>query len=152
MKLIIQIPCYNEEQNLPATIKDLPSHIEGIDEIEVLIIDDGSVDNTVGVARQIGVRNIVQYTSHKGLARAFSVGLDACVKLGADIVVNTDADNQYNGNDIARLVNPILARQADIVIGTRDIRNMKHFSWMKKILQRIGSSFVRSISRTTVPD
>ena len=152
MKLIIQIPCYNEEQSLPVTLKDLPTRIDGIDTIEVLVIDDGSTDRTAEVARELGVHHVVRFTSNQGLARAFAAGLDASLKLGADIIVNTDADNQYCGEDIAKLVEPILLGKANIVVGTRDIKNIPHFSFMKKLLQRLGSSFVRSISNTTLPD
>jgi glycosyltransferase involved in cell wall biosynthesis len=152
MKLVIQIPCYNEEELLPRTIADLPKRIEGVDVIETLIIDDGSSDGTVEVARKYGVTHIERLATNQGLARAFAAGLDASLRTGADIIVNTDADNQYRGGDIVRLVKPILMRQADIVVGARDIRNIAHFSFMKKILQRIGSSLIRKISGTTIPD
>lgn len=152
IKLIIQIPCYNEEETLPITLRELPKKIQGVDKIEVLVIDDGSTDRTIQVAKQNGVDHIVQLTTNQGLARSFAAGLDACLKLGADIIVNTDADNQYRGEDIVKLVQPILEKRADIVIGTRDIQNIKHFSIMKKILQRLGSSVVRTISNTNVPD
>ena len=152
MKLIIQIPCLNEEQSLPATLAGLPRQIPGIDVIELLIVDDGSTDRTVEVAREHGVHHVVRFTHHQGLAKAFAAGLDAALKLGADIIVNTDADNQYSGGDIARLVEPILLHKADIVVGTRDMKTIQHFSPVKKILQRIGSSFVRTISNTTIPD
>jgi len=138
MKLIIQIPCLNEEESLPKTLADLPKSIDGIDTIETLIINDGSTDGTVEIAKQSGVNHIISFTKRKGLARAFSAGLDAALKAGADIIVNTDADGQYKGEDIARLVKPILNEQADIVIGNRDIENIKQFSWIKKRLQRIG--------------
>jgi len=152
MKLIIQIPCYNEEATLPQTIADLPSEIEGIDTIEYLIIDDGSSDSTVNTARICGVHHVVSFTNNKGLARGFMAGIDACVRLGADIIVNTDADNQYNGSDIEKLVRPILCGQADMVIGERPINDTEHFSWKKKKFQRLGSSVVRVASGTTVPD
>jgi glycosyltransferase involved in cell wall biosynthesis len=152
MKLIIQIPCYNEEETLPVTFRDLPKQIDGIDQVEVIVIDDGSTDRTAEVARQCGVDHLVGLRTNQGLARAFAVGLDACLKLGADIIVNTDADNQYHGADIVNLIQPILHKKASIVVGTRDIRNIKQFSFMKKLLQRIGSTVVRTISGTTIPD
>jgi len=152
MKLIIQIPCYNEEETLPATVADLPRQIEGIDTIEYLIINDGSADRTVEVARDIGVHHIVSFKANKGLARAFSAGIDACLNLGADIIVNTDADNQYNGSDIEKLVAPILENRAEIVVGERPISDTEHFSYTKKKLQRFGSFVVRKASGTKVPD
>jgi glycosyltransferase involved in cell wall biosynthesis len=152
MKLIIQIPCLNEEETLPATIADLPRRIEGVDEIELLVIDDGSTDRTVEVAREHGVEHIVRLTNNKGLAAAFQAGLDACLKLGADIVVNTDADNQYRGADVPALVAPILAGEADIVVGNRPIAGIDHFSGQKKALQRAGSWVVRKLSGTTIAD
>jgi glycosyltransferase involved in cell wall biosynthesis len=152
MKLIVQIPCLNEEQTLPATLADLPDRIEGIDEIELLVVDDGSTDRTVEVARQHGVHHIVRLTNNKGLAAAFQAGLDACLKLGADIVVNTDADNQYRGADVATLVGPILAGEADIVVGDRRVGRIPHFSRSKKALQAIGSWVVRRLSGTEVTD
>lgn len=152
MKLIIQIPCYNEEENLHVTLNDLPTHIEGIDEIEILIIDDGSVDNTVEVARQYGVHHIVKHPSNQGLATAFQSGLTACIQLGADIIVNTDADNQYPGHYIPELVQPVLDNQADLVIGDRQTHAIKHFSPLKRFLQHMGSAVVRFISDTHVPD
>jgi glycosyltransferase involved in cell wall biosynthesis len=152
LKLIIQIPCLNEEQTLPATIADLPRRIEGIDEIELLVIDDGSSDRTVAVARRSGVDHIVRLTNNKGLAAGFQAGLDACLKLGADIVVNTDADNQYRGADVAKLVAPILAGGADMVVGDRQVSQIEHFSGAKKGLQRLGSWVVRRLSGTEVTD
>lgn len=152
MKLIIQIPCYNEEETLPQTVADLPTSINGVDEIEYLIINDGSKDKTVSIARELGVHHIISFTRNKGLARGFMAGIDACLRLGADIIVNTDADNQYNGDDIANLVIPILDGQADIVIGERPIDETEHFSWKKKKFQRLGSWVVRTASGTTVPD
>ncbi len=152
MKLIIQIPCYNEEKFLEQTIKDLPKSIERIDKIEVLVIDDGSKDNTVEVARRAGVNHIVRLTQRYGLARAFTTGLDAALNLGADIIVNTDADNQYRGEDIAKLIKPILNHQADIVIGKRDIQNIPHFSKVKKFLQKLGSWVVRKFSGSSIED
>jgi glycosyltransferase involved in cell wall biosynthesis len=152
MKLIIQIPCLNEEETLPATIADLPRQLDGIDRIELLVIDDGSTDRTVAVARQCGVHHIVRLTNNKGLAAAFQAGLDACLKLGADIVVNTDADNQYRGADVAKLVSPILAGEADMVVGDRRVSEIEHFSGAKKGLQRLGSWVVRRLSGTEVAD
>src|SRR6187551_3098691 len=139
MKLIIQIPCLNEEATLPATIAALPRQIDGIDAVELLVIDDGSTDRTVEVAREQGVEHIVRLTNNKGLAAAFQAGLDACLKLGADVVVNTDADNQYSGADVAKLVAPILAGDADMVVGDRRVGQIDHFSGPKKGLQRLGS-------------
>jgi glycosyltransferase involved in cell wall biosynthesis len=152
MKLIIQIPCLNEEQTLPATIADLPRQIEGIDAIELLVVDDGSTDRTVAVARECGVEHIVHLTNNKGLAAGFQAGLDACLKLGADIVVNTDADNQYQGGDVAKLVAPILAGEADMVVGDRQVTQIDHFSGSKKGLQRLGSWVVRRLSGTEITD
>jgi len=152
MKLIIQIPCYNEEATLPQTVADLPREIEGIDTIEYLIINDGSKDKTVEIAKQCGVHHIVSFTNNKGLARGFMAGIDACLRLGADIIVNTDADNQYCGADIEKLVRPILSNEADIVIGERPIDETEHFSWKKKKFQRLGSWVVRVASGTAVPD
>ena len=152
MKLIIQIPCLNEEESLPKTLADLPKKIDGIDTIEILIIDDGSSDRTSEVAKKYGVQNIVRFSQHRGLARAFAAGLDAAVKSGADIIVNTDADGQYKGSDISRLIQPILAGQADMVIGNRDIENVQQFSWIKKRLQRLGTRIVRHLSGTTITD
>jgi glycosyltransferase involved in cell wall biosynthesis len=152
MKLIIQIPCFNEEKTLPITLNDLPKKIEGIDKIEYLIINDGSKDKTVDVAKDKGVHHIVNFKNNKGLAAVFMAGIDACLRLGADIIVNTDADNQYCGADIEKLVKPILEGQADIVIGERPINNIEHFSWIKKKLQRLGSWTVRIASKTEIPD
>jgi glycosyltransferase involved in cell wall biosynthesis len=152
MKLIVQIPCFNEEGTLPETLADLPREISGVDEVEWLVIDDGSSDRTIEVARAGGVSHIVRLTNNKGLAAAFQAGLDACLKLGADIVVNTDADNQYKGADIPKLVAPILAGEADMVIGDRETDQIEHFSPLKKRLQRFGSAVVRRASNTNVPD
>jgi glycosyltransferase involved in cell wall biosynthesis len=152
MKLIMQIPCLNEEATLPATIADLPREIEGVDEVELLVIDDGSTDRTIEVARENGVEHVVRLTNNKGLAAAFQAGLDACLKLGADIVVNTDADNQYCGADVPKLVAPILAGEADIVVGDRHVAGIEHFSGSKKALQRIGSWVVRKLSGTAITD
>jgi glycosyltransferase involved in cell wall biosynthesis len=152
MKLIIQIPCFNEADQLPATLADLPQAIDGIDSLEWLVIDDGSSDATVEVAKALGVDHIVRLTNHKGLAAAFQAGLEACLKLGADVIVNTDADNQYRGSDIPKLVQPILAGRADMVVGDRQIDSIAGFSVTKRRLQRLGSAVVRWASRTTVPD
>jgi glycosyltransferase involved in cell wall biosynthesis len=152
MKLIIQIPCYNEEATLARTFADLPKNIEGVDSVEYLVINDGSGDNTVEVARELGVRHVVSFKRNKGLARGFAAGLDACLRLGADIIVNTDADNQYRGADIEKLVRPIIDGKADIVIGERPIDQTEHFSPAKKKVQRLGSWVVRIASDTAVPD
>ena len=152
MKLIVQIPCFNEEQTLPQTVADIPRQIDGIDEVEILVIDDGSSDRTVKVAEEIGVDHIVRNTINKGLARTFHEGLIACLRLGADIIVNTDADNQYQGQDIPKLVTPILKGEAEIVVGNRQTHNISHFSPLKKKLQSIGSRVVRMISDTKVED
>jgi glycosyltransferase involved in cell wall biosynthesis len=151
-KLIIQIPCLNEAQTLPATVADLPRAIPGIDVIEVLVIDDGSRDGTADVARACGVDHVVRLRRNKGLAAAFMAGIDASLKLGADFIVNTDADNQYAGHEISRLLAPLLASEADIVIGDRNIAAAQHMSWRKRQLQRLGSWVVRQVSNTTVPD
>jgi glycosyltransferase involved in cell wall biosynthesis len=152
MKLIIQIPCLNEAETLPATLADLPLSVPGIDLIEVLVIDDGSRDNTSAVARAHGVHHVVRFRRRKGLAAAFVAGIDASLLSGADIIVNTDADNQYLGRDIARLVGPLLSGEADIVIGDRNIRDIQGMSGLKKLLQRLGSWVVRQVSNTEVPD
>ena len=151
-KLIIQIPCLNEAQTLPATLADLPRQVPGVDVVETLVIDDGSRDNTAEVARAHGVTHVVQFRRRKGLAAAFTAGIDACLKHGADLIVNTDADNQYSGRDIPRLIEPLLSGRADIVIGDRNIRDLAHMSWPKKLLQRFGSWTVRQVSNTKVPD
>ena len=152
MKLIIQIPCYNEAETLEIALNDLPKHIDGIDEIEYLIINDGSVDNTVEVARRWGVHYVVHFTRNRGLAKGFMAGLDACLRNGADIIVNTDADNQYSGADIETLVRPILEGRSDIVIGTRPIDQTAHFSPLKKKLQHLGSWVVRRAAKSDIPD
>lgn len=152
MKLIIQIPCYNEAETLEVALNDLPKHIDGIDEIEYLIINDGSADNTVEVAKKWGVNYVVNFRNNKGLARGFMAGLDACLRNGADIIVNTDADNQYCGEDIEKLVRPILNGEAGMVIGERPIDQTEHFSPLKKKLQHLGSWVVRKASNTDVPD
>ena len=152
MKLIIQIPCLNEEAVLPETLADLPREVEGFDEVEWLVIDDGSSDRTIEVARESGVEHIVRFTSNKGLAAAFQAGIDASLKLGADVIVNTDADNQYRADDIEKLVAPIVAGRADMVVGDRNVMAIEHFSFLKKRLQRLGSWVVRLASDTGVPD
>lgn len=152
MKLIVQIPCYNEKHTLPATVADIPRSIPGIDKVEILIIDDGSSDRTIEVAREIGVDHVIRNKRNLGLARTFRKGLDACLALGADIIVNTDGDNQYCGADIAKLVQPIVAGQVDVVVGDRQTGSIDHFSSSKKLLQRFGSWVVRSFSGVDVPD
>ena len=152
MKLIIQIPCLNEAETLEIALNDLPKKIDGIDEIEYLIINDGSTDNTVEVAKKWGVHYVVTFKKNRGLAKGFMAGLDACLRAGADIIVNTDADNQYCGEDIEKLVRPILEEKADIVIGERPIDDTEHFSPLKKKLQHIGSWTVRVASKSDIPD
>jgi glycosyltransferase involved in cell wall biosynthesis len=152
MKLVIQIPCLNEEATLPVTFADLPKHLPGIDVIEVLVIDDGSSDRTSEVARALGVQRVLRFPSRRGLARGFDAGLREALAMGADLIVNTDADNQYQGADIVKLVEPILAGRADMVVGTRPIDSITHFSPLKKTLQRLGSAVVRALSNTDVPD
>jgi glycosyltransferase involved in cell wall biosynthesis len=152
MKLIIQIPCFNEDRQLAPTLSHLPREVAGFDAVEWLIIDDGSTDRTVEVARQNGVDHVVRLTNHKGLAAAFQAGLDAGLKLGADVIVNTDADNQYDGADIPKLVEPIVRGQADMVVGDRRVGTIEHFSAGKKLLQRVGSWVVRQASATAIPD
>jgi glycosyltransferase involved in cell wall biosynthesis len=151
-KLIIQIPCLNEADTLPATIADLPRSVPGIDAVEVLVIDDGSRDGTADVARACGVDHLVRLRRNKGLAAAFAAGIDASLKQGADFIVNTDADNQYAARDIPKLIAPLLSGEADIVIGDRNIADLQHMSWRKRQLQRLGSWVVRQVSNTTVPD
>ncbi len=152
MKLIIQIPCLNEEETLPVTLRALPRRVRGFDDVEWLVIDDGSTDRTIDVARAHGVDHIVRLTNNKGLASAFQAGLDASLKLGADVIVNTDADNQYDARDIPSLVAPIVAGDADMVVGDRQVMSIEHFSPLKKSLQRVGSWVVRQASSTSVPD
>jgi glycosyltransferase involved in cell wall biosynthesis len=152
MKLIIQIPCKDEAETLPATLADLPRELPGFDSVEWLVIDDGSTDATIEVAKRHGVDHIVRLTNNKGLASAFQAGIDTALKLGADVIVNTDADNQYRGEDIGRLVGPILAGTADMVIGDREVAQLEQFSPLKKRLQRLGSGIVRAASATAVPD
>jgi glycosyltransferase involved in cell wall biosynthesis len=151
-KLIIQIPCLNEAHTLPDTLAGLPSRIEGIDCIEVLVVDDGSVDGTCQVAEECGVDHLVRFSRNRGLARGFAAGLDACLRLGADIIVHTDADGQYPGEDIARLVTPILEGKADVVIGDRRVDSVEHFTPLKRLLQRLGSSVVSKLSGIEVGD
>jgi glycosyltransferase involved in cell wall biosynthesis len=151
-RLIIQIPCLNEATTLPATLADLPRDVPGIDRVEVLVVDDGSTDDTVEVARAHGVDHIVRFRQRKGLAAAFMAGIDASLKLGADFIVNTDGDNQYAGGDIPTLLRPLLAGEADIVIGDRNIQAVKQMSPARKLLQRVGSWVVRQVSNTQVPD
>ena len=152
MKLIIQISCFNEEEILADTLKALPQKIERIDQIEVLIINDGSTDRTAKVAAECGVDHIISFKKNQGLARSFMAGIQACLRLGADIIVNTDADNQYNAGDIPALIQPILDERADMVIGTRPISRIEQFSLTKKIMQKVGSWLVRRASRTNVLD
>ena len=152
MKLIIQIPCYNEAETLEIALNDLPKKIEGIDCIEYLIINDGSKDKTVEVAKKWGVHHVVNFKQNKGLAKGFMAGLDGCLRNGADIIVNTDADNQYCGEDIEKLIRPILNGEADMVVGARPIDETEHFSWIKKKLQHFGSWVVRKASNTDIPD
>jgi len=152
MKLIVQIPCLNEEATVGETIRDIPREIPGIDSVEVLIIDDGSTDRTREAAREAGADHIISFTNRKGLARAFMAGIDNALKLGADIIVNTDADNQYQGSEIPKLIGPILDKKADIVVGNREVETIEHFSPVKKHLQKLGSWVVRKLSNTNVPD
>jgi glycosyltransferase involved in cell wall biosynthesis len=152
MKLIIQIPCFNEARTLAVALAALPRHVDGFSKVEWLIIDDGSSDDTVAVARENGVDHVIRFTNNRGLAAAFIAGLQACIALGADVIVNTDADNQYHADDIPKLVAPILKGEADIVVGARPIADIKHFSLGKKILQKLGSWVVRLASKTSIPD
>jgi glycosyltransferase involved in cell wall biosynthesis len=152
MKLIIQIPCLNEAETLAIALAGLPRHVAGFDVVEWLIIDDGSTDNTVEVARKNGIDHVISHPVNRGLAVGFMTGLDACLRLGADVIVNTDADNQYCGDDISTLTAPVVRGEADIVIGARPIDNTEHFSWVKKKLQRVGSWAVRMASKTEVAD
>jgi glycosyltransferase involved in cell wall biosynthesis len=152
MKLIVQVPCLNEENTLPLTVRDIPRCIEGVDAVEVLVVDDGCTDRTVDVARALGVDHVVHFRCNRGLAAAFAAGIDACLQLGADIIVNTDGDNQYCGADIPALIAPLLAGRADVVIGDRQTDSVVHFSPLKKRLQKLGSWTVRRASGTTVAD
>lgn len=152
MKLIVQIPCYNEADTLGQTVRDIPKTIEGIDSVEILVVDDGSHDDTSLIARELGVDHIIRHRTNRGLARSFATGIDACLNLGADIIVNTDGDNQYAGSDIPKLVGPILRGESDIVVGDRRTWTCEHFSRFKRILQQVGSFAVRRLSNTHIPD
>ncbi len=152
MKLVIQIPCYNEEATLPQTMRDLPRSLPGVDEIEYLVVDDGSTDRTAEVARELGVHHVIHLRRNCGLAHAFLVGLESALQAGADIIVNTDADNQYWGKDVGRLIQPILDGQADIVVGDRGVAALEHFSPLKRLLQRLGSWVVERAAGIPVPD
>jgi glycosyltransferase involved in cell wall biosynthesis len=152
MKLIVQIPCLNEEAVLAPTLQQIPRTIPGVERVEILVIDDGSSDRTSEVARANGADHVVRFTRRKGLAHGFMAGLDACLRLGADVIVNTDADNQYPGHEIPRLIAPILAGEADMVVGNRNTSEVTHFSWTKRRLQTLGSWVVRKVSGTDVPD
>lgn len=151
-KLIIQIPCYNEEAVLAETLAGLPRELPGVDEVQWLVIDDGSTDRTAEIAQAHGVDHVIRLPRNQGLARAFVVGLETCLRLGADVIVNTDADNQYCAADIPRLIEPVLAGRAEMVVGARPIQQMNEFSWIKRLLQRLGSAVVRFVSRTNIPD
>jgi glycosyltransferase involved in cell wall biosynthesis len=151
-KLIIQVPCFDEEDHIAATLQDLPRQVQGVDEVEFLVIDDGSTDQTSEVARRNGADYIVRFPNNRGLARAFRAGLDAALRLGADIIVNTDGDNQYCSGDIERLIKPVVDGKADMVVGDRDPRNAVHFSRSKRLLQHYGSWVVRTLSSTEIPD
>ncbi len=152
MKLIIQIPCYNEEKTLEAVINDLPKKIQSVDVIETMIIDDGSTDGTIEVAQKLGVDHIVALKTHRGLAKAFAAGIEYCLDQGADIIVNTDGDNQYKGEDIPKLIMPIIRGEADVVIGTRQIEEVPHFSFFKKKMQKLGSAIIRKLSKIPIKD
>lgn len=151
-KLIIQIPCFNEAETLSIALAAIPKSVDGFDVVELLVVDDGSQDNTAEIARQCGVHYVIEHTKNQGLARAFMTGVKHALEAGADVIVNTDADNQYEATDIPKLVLPILEKRADIVIGARPISDIEHFSWSKKLLQKLGSWVVRTVSRTTIPD
>jgi len=151
-KLIIQIPCYNEEDVLPTTLAALPREVPGVETVEWLVVDDGSTDRTAAVAKEAGVDHLIRFPRHQGLAKAYVAGLDAAVRAGADIIVNTDADNQYCADDTSKLIAPILAGEAEIVVGARPIKGSTHFSFRRRILQRLGSWVTRRISKTDIPD
>jgi len=152
VKVIIQIPCYNEEATLPATVNDLPQALPGVDDVEILVVDDGSVDNTCSVADELGVEHVVRMKKNQGLAYAFMAGVDAALEAGADIIVNTDADNQYRGEDIERLIQPLLEGKADIAVGDRGVATLEHFSPLKRLLQRWGSWVVERAAGISIPD
>ncbi len=152
MKLIIQIPCFNEEETLAETVSDLPTELEGFESVELLVIDDGSTDRTSEVARELGVDHIIRFPNNRGLATAFATGLQTSLELGADVIVNTDGDHQYQGDGVRRLVRPILDGEADMVVGDRHVERIRHFSTTKKLLQRLGSQVVRWTSGTNVAD
>jgi len=152
MKLIVQLPCFNEEHTLPDTVADIPREIPGVDAVEILVVDDGSTDRTAEVARELGVDHVIVNKNNLGLARTFRKGLDACLRFGADIIVNTDGDNQYAGRDIPALIAPIVEGRADLVVGDRQTHKVPHFSYFKKLLQRLGSKMVRTLSGVQVPD
>ncbi len=152
MKLVVQIPCLNEEETLEATLQDIPRQIEGIDQVEILIIDDGCTDGTVAVARQFGVDHVLSFAGNRGLGQAFSAGLERCLALGADVIVNTDGDNQYCGADIPKLIRPILDHRADIVVGDRQTDSIAHFSWLKRCLEKLGSRVVSKLAGADISD
>ena len=152
MKLVIQIPCLNEASSLEAVIKEIPRTIDGVSPVETVVIDDGSTDGTSKIARKLGVNHVIRFANRKGLAKAFITGIDASLKLGADIIVNIDGDGQYDPQDIPRLIKPIIDGKADMVIGNRNVEKLEHFSFIKKILQKLGSCVVRKISNTNIPD
>jgi glycosyltransferase involved in cell wall biosynthesis len=152
MKLIVQIPCYNEERTLAMALKEIPRSIPGVDTVELLVVNDGSTDRTVEIAKANGVTHVVNFPKNKGLAKGFMAGIERCLREGADIIVNTDADNQYNAADIPKLIQPILDGTAEFVVGERPIANIRHFSPIKKALQKLGSYIVRRISQTNIPD
>lgn len=152
MKLIVQIPCLNEESTLPATLRDIPRQIDGIDQVEILVIDDGCTDRTVELAREMGVEHILRFPGNRGLGHAFAAGIDYCLRHGADIIINTDGDNQYHGGDIPRLVQPIIEGRAHLVIGDREPEKIAHFSFIKKKMQTLGSRVVSRLAAMRVPD